>query len=246
VLPQLKGKESDGIIIDVDPNSRMAEAFRNLRTNLQYSNIDVAAKTYLVTSFLPGEGKTFTSSNLAALLAKSGNKTLLIELDLHKPKIYKRFGVSSPTKGITTYVTGQSGYEEIISLTHIENLFCMYAGPVPPNPSDFVLSEKLKELLELTKKDFDFVIIDTPPAGLLSDSMYLIQFTDASIFVLNTRTSSKKVITFLENIIQTNKLSHVLLLLNGVVSTGRRYYYHGYGYSYGYGYGYGYGKGKGY
>lgn len=126
------------------------------------------------------------------------------------------------------------------------NLFCIYSGPIPPNPSDFVLSEKMKDIINKAKAEFDYVIIDTPPAGLLSDSVYLIQNVDASIFVLNTRSSTKKVINFLEEVIEANKIKNVLLLLNGVARPAKRYYYQGYGYSYGYGYGYGYGKGKGY
>jgi len=239
VLPLLKQNEGEGLVVDQSPNSQISEAFRNLRTNLQYANVDINAKTFLVTSFLPGEGKTFTSSNLAVILAKSGKKTVLIELDLHKPKIYSRFGAASQTRGITTYVTSQNTFEEIVSSTHIPNLYCVFAGPVPPNPSDFVLSEKLKELLDMAKKEFDYVIIDTPPAGLLSDSIYLIQFVDSSIFVLNTKSSSKKTLSILEETIQNNKIKNVSLVLNGLAKLGKRYYYQGYGYSYGYGYGYG-------
>lgn len=246
VLPFVKNADSEGILVEQSPNSFISESFRTLRTNLQYANVEENAKTYLVTSFLPGEGKTFTSVNLAAILAKSGKKTVIIELDLHKPRVYKRFGVPPQTKGITTCITGQNTFEEIVSETHVPNLYCIYSGPVPPNPSDFVLSDKMKEIINRAKELFDYVIIDTPPAGLLSDSVYLIQNVDASIFVLNTRTSTKKVITFIEDVIAANDLKNVLLLLNGVATPSKRYYYQGYGYSYGYGYGYGYGKGQGY
>jgi capsular exopolysaccharide synthesis family protein len=243
VLPMIKQPDSEGIVVEQSPNSVIAEAFRNVRTNLQYANVDVKAKTYLVTSFLPGEGKTFTSSNLSAILAKTGKKTVVIELDLHKPRVYTHFGIKPPTVGITTFIAGQSSYEEILTQTIIPNLFCIYAGPIPPNPSEMVLSEKMKELLERVKREFDYVIIDTPPASLLSDSIYLIQYVDASIFVLNTRTSNKKVINFIESVRESNNINNIMLLLNGVVRPKRRYYYQGYGYSYGYGYGYGYGKG---
>jgi tyrosine-protein kinase Etk/Wzc len=246
VLPFVKGEGSEGIVVEQSPNSLISESFRNFRTNLQYANIDVSAKTYLISSFSPGEGKTFTSVNLAAILAKSGKRTVIIELDLHKPRVYRRFGLKEQSIGITTCITGQNTYEEIVTSTHVPNLFCIFSGPIPPNPSDFVLSDKLKEIIERAKQDFDFVIIDSPPAGLLSDSVYLIQYADASIFVLNTKSSTKRVINFIEEIIEANKLQHVLLLLNGVSRPGKRYYYQGYGYSYGYGYGYGYGKGKGY
>lgn len=245
VLPYVKDAESEGIIVEQTPTAIISEAFRNFRTNLQYANIDINAKTYLVTSYLPGEGKTFTSSNLAAILAKSGKKTVLIELDLHKPRVYKRFGLLPQTIGITTCITGQNTYEEIISETYIPNLYCIYSGPIPPNPSELVLSSKMKEIIDRAKSDFDYVIIDTPPAGLLSDSLYLIQQVDASIFVLNTKTSTKKVVSFIESVIETNNLKNVLLLLNGVSRGVRKYYYQGYGYSYGYGYGYGYGQGYG-
>jgi capsular exopolysaccharide synthesis family protein len=245
VLPLVKKSDSEGIIVDQSPNSLVAESFRSFRTNLQYAHIGVDAKTFLVTSFLPGEGKTFTSVNLATILAKSGKKTVILELDLHKPKIFKRFGLQPQAKGITTYITGQNTLDEIISPSHIENLYCIYSGPIPPNPSEFVLSEKMKDLISYAKENFDYVIIDTPPAGLLSDSVYLIQYVDASIFVLNTKSSTKKVITFIETLIESNGLKNINLILNGAKNIGRRYYYRGYGYSYGYGYGYGYGKGYG-
>ena len=244
VLPQVKVGETEGLVVEQSPNSMISEAFRNLRTNLQYANVDVSAKTFLITSFLPGEGKTFTSANLAVILAKSGKKTVLIELDLHKPRIYKRFGLTSPDKGITTCITGEHSFEEIVTKTPIQNLYTIFAGPIPPNPSEFVLSESLRAIIDKAKKEFDYVIIDTPPAGLLSDSIYLIQFVDFSIFVLNTHTSTKKVITFLEETIANNHIKNVALVLNGLTRIGKRYYYQGYGYSYGYGYGYGYGRKK--
>ena len=246
VFPYVKDGGSDGIIVEQKPNSLISESFRNFRTNLQYTNVDKQAKTYLITSFSPGEGKTFTSINLATIMARSGKKTLLMELDLHKPRIYKRFGLPLQTIGLTTCISGQNTFEEIITPTQIPNLFCLFCGPIPPNPSEFVLSESLKEIINLAKQNFDFVIIDTPPAGILSDSIYLVQYVDSAIFVLNTKTSTKKVITFIESVIEDNNIKNMLLVLNGTHRMGKRYYYQGYGYSYGYGYGYGYGKGYGY
>ena len=246
VLPFSKEENNTGLVVDYNPTGIISESFRSLRTNLLYANIGFDAKTYLVTSYLPSEGKTFTSCNLAAIFAKSGKKTVLIELDLHKPRIYKRFGLPAQTKGITTCLVGMDNYEDIISETYIKNLYCLFSGPVPPNPSEMVLSDKLKVIIDRAKQDFDIVIIDTPPAGILSDSIYLINQVDASIFVLNTKSSTKKVTDFLHNVIETNSIKNVLLLLNGVSRVRKRYYYNGYGYSYGYGYGYGYGNGYGY
>ncbi|MDI1355049.1 MAG: polysaccharide biosynthesis tyrosine autokinase [bacterium] len=246
VLPFLKEGEFGGILVNEEPNSQLAESFRNFRTNLQYANVDAQASSFLVTSFLPGEGKTFTSANLAAVLAKTGKRTILLELDLHKPKIYTRFGIPIPAKGISTFISGQDSFEEIVSPTPIDNLFCLYAGPIPPNPSELILSQKLKDLIELAKSRFDYVIIDSPPIGLLSDSTYLIQYVDTCLFVLNTKSSTKKTINFLEDLIEDNHFKNVFLLLNGAKIPKRRYYNQGYGYNYGYGYGYGYGKGQGY
>lgn len=246
VLPYVKNAGNEGIVVEQNPKSLVSESFRNLRTNLQYTNVDNPAKTYLITSFSPGEGKTFTSINLATIMARSDKRTLLIELDLHKPRIYKRFGLPLQKIGLTTCISGQSTFDEIVTPTQIPNLFCLFCGPIPPNPSEFVLSERLKEIINLAKESFDYVIIDTPPAGILSDPIYLIQYVDSAIFVLNTKSTTKKVISFIETVIQENNINNMLLVLNGTHREGKRYYYQGYGYSYGYGYGYGYGKGYGY
>ncbi len=246
IIPFLKKNNETGAVVDMQPNSKIAESFRNIRTNLQYASVGLENKTILITSFLPGEGKTFTSVNIAATLAKSGKKTLIIELDLHKPKVYKNLGLTSPQAGITTYITGQSSINEIIKPTEIPNLFCLFAGPIPPNPSDFVLSDKLKDLIEFAKQNYDQVIIDSPPAGLLSDSVYLMQYADAILFVLNANSSTRKTVQFVEELKNNNNIKNLLFILNGVRNISKRYYYKGYGYSYGYGYGYGYGKGYGY
>lgn len=247
VIPFVKKNDESGVIVDIQPNSLVSEAFRNIRTNLQYAGVGKDNKTLLVTSFLPGEGKTFTSINLATTLAKTGKKTIILELDLHKPKVYKNLGLPAQLIGITTYITNQGGtIDEIIKPSVIPNLYCMFAGPVPPNPSDFVLSEKLRELITYAKSNFDYVIIDSPPAGLLSDSVFLMQFADATLFVLNANTSTRKTINFVNQIKESNNITNLLFILNGVRDLGKRYYYKGYGYSYGYGYGYGYGKGSSY
>jgi capsular exopolysaccharide synthesis family protein len=246
IIPFIKKQDEMGVVVDSQPNSIVAESFRNIRTNLQYANVGNNTKTFLVTSFSPGEGKTFTSINLATTLAKSGKKTIILELDLHKPKVYKNLGLSAPMVGITTYITKQSAIEDIVKPCEIKDLYCMFAGPIPPNPSEFVLSERLKDLIGYAKENFDYVIIDSPPAGLLSDSVFLMQYVDSTLFVLNANTSTRKTISFVHEVRENNNIQNLLFILNGVRNLGKRYYYKGYGYSYGYGYGYGYGKGYGY
>lgn len=246
IVPFVKKQDEIGVVVDTQPNAPAAEAFRNIRTNLQYANVGSNNKTFLVTSFSPGEGKTFTSINLATTLAKSGKKTIILELDLHKPKVYKNLGLTAPAEGITTYITRQSEIVDIVKPSEIKDLYCMYAGPIPPNPSEFVLSERLKDLISYAKENFDYVIIDSPPAGLLSDSIFLMQYADSTLFVLNANSSTKKTVTFVHEVKESNNLNNIFFILNGVRNLGKRYYYQGYGYSYGYGYGYGYGKGYGY
>ncbi len=246
VLPFVKNVNQTGVIIEEQPNSKIAEAFRNFRTNLQYANVDKKANSFLVTSFSPGEGKTFTCVNLATILAKAGKKTIILELDLHKPRVHKMLGIASPKIGLSTYLIGQSDLASITTPSLIDNLSCLFAGPIPPNPSECVLSDKLRELIEICKANYDYVVIDTPPAGLLSDAVYLMQYVDTSIFVLNTEFATKRVIDFIHGLVNNNNIQNMVLNLNGVKNLGRRYYYKGYGYSYGYGYGYGYGKGYGY
>lgn len=246
VLPYLRNANESGVAIEEQPNSKVAEAFRNFRTNLQYVNIEKKANSFLITSFSPGEGKTFTSVNLATVLAKAGKRTIILELDLHKPKVHKSLGLTQPKVGLSTYLIGQSNLESIIAPSLIENLTCLFAGPIPPNPSECILSDKLRELIEYCKANYDYVVIDTPPAGLLSDAVYLMQYVDTSIFVLNTEFANKRVIKFIDELTVNNNIDNMVLVLNGVKNIGRRYYYKGYGYSYGYGYGYGYSKGYGY
>lgn len=244
-LPFVRNMLSTGMVVDVDPKSRAAEAFRTLRTNLQYLNVDKGSKVVLITSNSPGEGKTFASINMAAILAKAGKKVLLLELDLHKPRVQKALEMD-PDVGISTVIIGQTSIIEGIKHTTIENLDVILSGPMPPNPSEMILSDKLKEIIDFGKENYDYVVIDTPPAGLISDSIYLMQYADISLFVLNTKFATKRIVRGINELIENNNIQHFSFILNGVRRKRARYYYNKYGYGYGGGYGYGYGGGYGY
>ncbi|MBK6835983.1 MAG: CpsD/CapB family tyrosine-protein kinase [Bacteroidetes bacterium] len=239
-LPFVKNMLSTGIVIDIDPKSRAAEAFRTLRTNIQYLNVNKGPKVILITSNSPGEGKTLASINMAAILAKASKKVLLLELDLHKPRVQKALEMD-PDIGISTVVIGQTQIAESIKHTTIENLDVMLSGPMPPNPSEMILSEKLKEIIDFGKNNYDYVVIDTPPTRLISDSIYLMQYTDISLFVLNTKFATKRIISGINELVENNNIQHFSFILNGVRRNRARYYYNKYGYGYGYGGGYGYG-----
>ena len=239
-LPFIKNLKPTGVIVDEEPKSRATEAFRTLRTNLQYLNTSKNSKVILISSNSPGEGKTFVSINLSSILAKAGKKVLLLELDLHKPRVQKALEMD-PDVGISTIIIGQSEITNSIKNTSIENLSVLLSGPMPPNPSEMILSDQLKEIINYGKANYDYVVIDTPPAGLISDSIYLMQYTDVSLFVLNTKFVNKRIVSGINELIEKNNIQHFSYILNGVRRKKSRYYYNKYGYGYGYGYSYGYG-----
>ncbi len=236
-LPFQKGVSNKGFIVQENPMAFISDGFRTLRTNLQYAMLDSTKKTILVTSNAPGEGKTFTTINIGAILANGGKKVVMIELDLHKPRIQKALEMNADI-GISTYMVGQNTLEEIVKPTLVKNLYTILSGPIPPNPSDLILSEKLKEIINYAKENFDYVLIDTPPAGLLSDATYLMQYSDINLFIMNTKFATKQVLNLFHKLVNDNSIKNVYLVLNGIKRKRGKYYYSKYGYGYGYGYGY--------
>ncbi|MFL5763720.1 MAG: polysaccharide biosynthesis tyrosine autokinase [Bacteroidia bacterium] len=231
------------IIVDKDPKSAVTESFRAIRTNLEYMASNARSKVILITSYNPGEGKTFCSVNLATILAKAGKKVLILELDLHKPKVQKALNMSSEM-GVSTVLIGRNTIEEAILTTEIENLSVVLSGPTPPNASEIILSPQLSEIMEYGRTHYDYVIVDTPPVGLITDALVIMKHVDVSLFVLNAKYAKKQIVKIAEEIVEANKLKNFGLILNGVKRT-RRGYYNSYGYGYGYGYGYSYGYGYG-
>lgn len=229
------------VVVDVDPKSPITESFRSLRTNMQYISPDTRSQIILITSNNPGEGKTFTSINLAAILAKASKKVLLLELDLHKPKVHTGLNMNAEI-GMSTLLIGKCKAEDTIVNSPIANLDVILSGPTPPNSSELILSPHLADLFDYAQKNYDYIIIDTPPVGLISDGVMLMKYADAIFFVINTNYPNKKSIANVHEITNNNKLSNTAFILNGVKQRRSRYYYNRY--SYGYGYRYGYGNSK--
>ena len=175
-------EENDLVIFD-NPRSVISESFRTIKTNVQYLVPDKESKTILVTSTFSGEGKSFCTSNLASVLAMTNKKTLLMGLDLRKPQIQKIFKMDNSV-GVSTYLIGKSKIDDIIIKTRFDNLWIILPGPVPPNPAQLLETEALSHLFEEAKKRFDYIIIDTPPIGLVADAMLLAKYADTNIFVL--------------------------------------------------------------
>ena len=235
---------SDNIRSLVVPNaskSMIAESFRSLRTNIQYLAADKEKKIITVTSSVGGEGKTFTTMNLAAIFALSGHKTILIGGDLRKPKLHEDFKLD-PTKGLSSYLINKSTLEEVIENTEIERLHVISSGPTPPNPAELLDSPKMKDLIKELNKVYDYVIIDTPPIGLVTDGVILMQHADVNLYIVRHNYSKTKALNIINNLYSQKQVKNVHIIINDFKHSG-----YGYGYEYGYGYGYGYGtSGYGY
>jgi capsular exopolysaccharide synthesis family protein len=227
------------VVVDYEPKSAIAESFRTIRTNMQYLLGEKQKGVIVITSNNPGEGKTFTSINLAAILAKGDKRVILLELDLHKPRVQKGLGLESSI-GVSTYVIGKNTIDQIIMPTQIENLDAILSGPLPPNPSEIIVSQKMRDLIDYCREKYDYVIVDTPPIGLISDAHVLMKMSDVSLFVVNTKVAYRHSLNNAHEIVAMNKTTQFAFILNGVKRKRSKYYYN----RYGYGYSYGYGKGE--
>ena len=183
------------LIAQKDPKSPVSEVFRTLRTNIQFMNAKGKLKTLLVTSTLPGEGKSWVASNLAVTFAQAGKNVILIDADMRKGRQYTIFGVS-PIPGLSNYLSDISGDETIdyidyIQETEVENLYIMPAGNIPPNPSELLTSMQMVNLLEELKKISDIVIIDGTPCELVTDSVVISRIVDSTIIVTASKQTKK-------------------------------------------------------
>ena len=220
------------------PKSVVFEGFRALRSNLNFSNISNDKKVYLVTSSISGEGKTYIAENLAIVFAKSGKKTLVIGADLRRPQLYTDFSLNNDI-GMTSHILGDKLLNDVIVKSNIENLDILISGPVPANPSDALLNEKFKKMLALLKEQYDIIILDTPPLGLVADALTLMKYSDINIYVVRQNYTQKGILAYVNDLFLKSRVGDIQLVFNDVKEGSGAY---GYGYSYGYGYGYGYGS----
>lgn len=230
-------KMSDLPVAD-NPKSAIAESFRALRTNLQYVMRSDEQKVICISSTISGEGKTFCSINLASIIAQSNKKTLLMSLDLRKPKIHRIFNIENE-KGLSTFLIGKTSFEEVIYKTNINNLYVATSGPVPPNPAELLETNLMEVFINKAKESFDIIIMDTPPLAIVTDAFLLTRFSNAFLFVVRQNYSTKAVLQLVDDLQTKRNLSNVGILINDVKIVS--YYGRKYGYNYGYGYGYGYG-----
>lgn len=235
-IPKRKEAMSTYRIQSGAEKSEMTQAFRMLRTNLQYFAPGNECSKVLVTSLMPGEGKTFTTINLASILAIAGKRVLVIDFDLHKPRLYKAMELPND-KGVSTFLIGKESMEAVIQKTDVDTLDVICSGPVPPNASELILNEKLPDMFAWAEQQkYDYVFLDTPPVSLITDALVLMNHSNINAFVLNSRTTSKTSVDYIEKMIDTNDLKYCTLVLNEEKISRLNYYYSRYGYG-GYGYG---------
>ncbi|MDX9750272.1 MAG: polysaccharide biosynthesis tyrosine autokinase [Flavobacteriales bacterium] len=227
------------LLIDKNPKSLIAESFRSIRTNLQFVDNSTGPKLVAITSTISGEGKTFVAINLAGIIAYSGKRVIILDLDMRKPKIHLGFGVEN-TKGMSTLLIGRHTLEETVQHSGLEGLDFVTAGPIPPNPSELIISEPMDRVLDQLLSEYDVVLVDNPPVGLVTDGLPMIQRADYPIYIFRADYSKKQFIQNVDRLINENDITKLSCILNGVDIDRSKY-----GYNYGYGYGYGYGQGYG-
>ncbi len=233
----------DPLIVFRKPRSAMAESFRALRSNLNYFTGNKGKQVFMITSSLPGEGKSFTTLNIATVLALAGKRTVILGADLRKPKLFDDLNLHNNV-GLSQYLSGMVKLDEVIQVSEIENLFLIAGGPMPPNPSELLIRPDMGRLIEQLKERFDFIVMDTPPLTFVTDAFVLSNLADHTLFVVRQDFTPKAALQHLDEFYTTGKLTKVSILFNDLRKSGWGYGYGGYGYGYGYGYEYGYGYSK--
>lgn len=234
-------EEPDTIVVTKVSRKFIAEQFRILRTNLQYVLPKKDKFVMIVTSSSSGEGKSFISTNVGAVLALAGKKTVILEFDIRKPKVMSSLKLTS-TNGLTNYIIGKAKISDLpIPVPSTENLYVIPCGPIPPNPAEMLLNPKLTELFETISEMFDVVIVDTAPVGLVSDAIMLGKYADATLYVVRHNYTYKKQLQLFNEVYENEKLPKASIVINDIDVSGGYGKYYGYGGSGYTGYSYGYG-----
>ena len=211
------------LIVKNEPKSIAAESYRTLRTNIQYSSFDKAYRVIVVTSAEPEEGKSTTAGNLALCMAEGDKKVMLIDCDLRKPSLHKKFKTSN-LLGLSDVIIGKA---DLDSVTHRynKNLFLLTSGKIPPNPSEMISSKAMSHLLESLKDTFEYIIIDTPPLKVFSDSQILSTKADGTILVVRAEKTKKESVKSAIDLLKNVKANIIGIVLNGIDVSGNKYYY---------------------
>jgi capsular exopolysaccharide synthesis family protein len=224
-----RGEPDDSIPVFNSPKSVITEGFRSLRADVNYLTTNKEKITILFTSSISGEGKTYASINMAAVYSLIDKKTIILGLDLRKPRIAEEFGLSNK-KGISTCLSSNTPWQSVVQKTAYNNLDVMLSGPIPPNPAELLLQDKFAQMISEIKETYDVVIMDCPPVGLVSETKHLFNYSDVNFFVFRQGFSTKNNIQIANNLVEKGGVTKLYALLND--------FHIGSGYGYGYGYGY--------
>ncbi|UOE93878.1 CpsD/CapB family tyrosine-protein kinase [Alkalihalobacillus sp. LMS39] len=222
VKPNTKQRD---LITNTKKNSPISEQYRIIRTNIQFASVDKEIKTIIVTSAGPGEGKSTTSANLAVVMAQTGKKVLYIDSDLRKPTGHYTFEVLN-TRGLTSLLTKQEEIVDTIQQSKIENLYILPSGPIPPNPAELLSSNAMVELLEHLKKEFDTIIIDTPPVVAVTDAQILSSKCDGTVFVASCGKTNREHAVKAKELLTKSNANILGVVVNNKKDTGDSYYYY--------------------
>ena len=216
-------EKSNNVVFDY-PNTPLAESFRLLRSRIQFFTKDTVSPVILITSSMPGDGKTFTSLNLASVYSMLGKRTVLIGFDLRKPKIHNYFGLKNEN-GVSTWLIGRDKLEDIIQKTSYENLDIITSGPVPPNPSELIALEKTGELMKELKEKYDYIIVDTSPIGLVSDTFNLASHADTCLLVVRPGKTLRDMLDLTIKEINESSIKSVSMVINDIPADSKYSYY---------------------
>lgn len=228
MVPSSRYSKEMGLHIIEHPKSMLSEAIRTLRTNLDFFNANQNQKVIAISSTVSGEGKSFIAMNLGGVMALSKKKVILLDLDMRKPKVNLPVSVEDKSKGVSTILIRKNSWQECITKTQQETFDYIPSGPHPPNPSELLLNGAFESLLSELRQNYDYIILDTPPVGLVTDGIMAMKRADISIYIFRANYSKKDFINNLQRIIRINKFSTITTLLNALPSNGESSY--GYGY----------------
>jgi len=217
------------LMVHLKPKSMLAETYRNIRTNLQFILNTDQSNVIAISSSVSGEGKTFVALNLAGIITMSGKKVIILDLDLRKPKVHHGFGLENKT-GLSSILAKKSNWKDCVQSSELENLDFISAGTIPPNPSELIINKELDKIVSEMKEVYDFVIIDNPPVGIVSDGVGVLSKADCAIYVFRANYSKRAFANRLRELLNVEKVNKIFMILNDIELLKN---------SYGYGYGYG-------
>jgi tyrosine-protein kinase Etk/Wzc len=228
VVPSSRHIKDNTLFVVDQPKSMVSEAIRTMRTNLDFFNIKNDKRVIAISSTVSGEGKSFIAMNLGGIIALSKKKVILVDLDMRKNKSNIHLPVEDISKGVSTILIRKNTWQECVTKTPIEHLDYLPAGPHPPNPAELLLNGEFNEMLNNLRKHYDYVLLDTPPVGLVTDGIMAMKYSDLSIYIFRANYSKSDFLLNLQRIININKFSNITMVLNALPSTGEHKY--GYGY----------------